>query len=174
MLVAVNLSVHQLREVSLVDSVEEALRRHGLLGSQLICEITESVAIQEREITTRIFEGPARIGVHLSIDDFGTGYSSLSQLRDLPARQLKIDRSFVKDIERKADARAVVEAVIQLAHALRLTVVAEGVETQGQRDVLLTLGCDELQGYFYARPMQASAVLGWTMDPSSALMTLAA
>lgn len=169
MRVAVNLSVHQLREVSLVDSVEEALRRHGLLGSQLICEITESVAIQEREITTRIFEGLARIGVHLSIDDFGTGYSSLSQLRDLPARQLKIDRSFVKDIEGKEDARAVVEAVIKLAHALRLTVVAEGVETQGQRDVLLDLGCDELQGYFYARPMRASAVLGWTLDASSAL-----
>ncbi|MDM0029426.1 putative bifunctional diguanylate cyclase/phosphodiesterase [Variovorax saccharolyticus] len=169
MRVAVNLSVHQLREVSLVDSVEEALRRHGLLGSQLICEITESVAIQEREITTRIFEGLARIGVHLSIDDFGTGYSSLSQLRDLPARQLKIDRSFVRDIEGQEDARAVVEAVIKLAHALQLTVVAEGVETQGQRDVLLSLGCDELQGYFYARPMRASAVLGWSLDASTEL-----
>jgi diguanylate cyclase (GGDEF)-like protein len=169
MRVAVNLSVHQLRETSLVDSVEEALRRYGLLGSQLICEITESVAIQEREVTTRTFEGLARIGVHLSIDDFGTGYSSLSQLRDLPARQLKIDRSFVKDIESKEDARAVVEAVIKLAHALRLTVVAEGVETQGQRDVLLGLGCDELQGFFYARPMRANAVLGWSLDEAAGL-----
>jgi EAL domain-containing protein (putative c-di-GMP-specific phosphodiesterase class I) len=169
MRVAVNLSVHQLREASLVDSVEEALRRYGLLGSQLICEITESVAIQEREVTTRTFEGLARIGVHLSIDDFGTGYSSLSQLRDLPARQLKIDRSFVKDIESKEDARAVVEAVIKLAHALRLTVVAEGVETQGQRDVLLGLGCDELQGFFYARPMRANAVLGWSLDEAAGL-----
>jgi len=85
------------------------------------------------------------------------------------ARQLKIDRSFVRDIEGQEDARAVVEAVIKLAHALQLTVVAEGVETQGQRDVLLSLGCDELQGYFYARPMRASAVLGWSLDASTEL-----
>ncbi len=164
MRVAINLSALQLREPALVDKVEEALRRHGVLGSQLLCEITESVAMQDLKVTHRTFEGLSRIGVHLSIDDFGTGYSSLSQLRDLPARQLKIDRSFVKELETQQDACAVVEAVIKLAHALRLTVVAEGVETRGQRDILLRLGCDELQGFFYARPMPARDVLGWSMD----------
>ena len=125
--------------------------------------------MEDIRATQRAFEGLARIGVFLSIDDFGTGFSSLSYLRQLPARQLKIDRSFVKDIESKEDARAVVEAVIKLAHALRLTVVAEGVETQGQRDVLLRLGCDELQGFFYARPMRANAVLGWSLDEAAGL-----
>jgi len=79
----------------------------------------------------------------------------------LPARQLKIDRSFVNDIEASSDARAIVSAVIELAHALGLRVVAEGVETEGQRDILLALGCDELQGFFFARPMTAEALLAW-------------
>jgi diguanylate cyclase (GGDEF)-like protein len=167
MRVAINLSANQLREPTLVDKVEEALRKHGVLGSQLLCEITESVAMQDMKVTQRTFEGLSRLGVHLSIDDFGTGYSSLSHLRDLPARQLKIDRSFVKDLETKADARAVVEAVVKLAHALNLTVVAEGVETLGQRDIVLKLGCDELQGFFYARPMRACKILPWKFDQAA-------
>ncbi len=101
-------------------------------------------------------------GVFLSIDDFGTGYSSLSYLRQLPARQLKIDRSFVSDLEHSADARAIVNAVVRLAHELGLRVVAEGVETQGQRDILVRVGCDELQGFYLARPMTAEALLAWT------------
>ena len=100
----------------------------------------------------------------LSIDDFGTGYSSLAYLRKLPARQLKIDRSFVADLEHSADALAVVDAVIKLAHALGLRVVAEGVETERQRDVLLGLGCDELQGYLFARPMPAQMLTVWAMN----------
>lgn len=164
MRVAINLSASQLREPTLVDKVEEALRRHGVFGSQLLCEITESVAMQDVKLVQRIFEGLSRIGVHLSIDDFGTGYSSLSQLRDLPAKQLKIDRSFIKDLEASADARSVVEAVVKLAHALSLTVVAEGVETLGQRDILLRMGCDEFQGFFYARPMKARDVPAWSVD----------
>jgi EAL domain-containing protein (putative c-di-GMP-specific phosphodiesterase class I) len=106
--------------------------------------------------------------VFLSIDDFGTGYSSLSYLRQLPARQIKIDRSFVKDLAATADARAVVDAVIKLAHALGLRVVAEGVETEAQRDILLRLGCDELQGFYFARPMPAAMLLSWTRGPKPA------
>ncbi|CAN5665748.1 bifunctional diguanylate cyclase/phosphodiesterase [soil metagenome] len=162
MRVAINLSVLQLRESGLADRVEDALRRHGVPSSQLLCEITESVAMEDIKATQRTFEGLARIGVYLSIDDFGTGYSSLSHLRQLPARQLKIDRSFVHELETKEDARAVVEAVVQLAHALSLTVVAEGVETVCQRDILLRIGCDELQGFFFAKPMQASALVQWS------------
>jgi EAL domain-containing protein (putative c-di-GMP-specific phosphodiesterase class I) len=162
MRVAINLSVHQLRDEHLVERIEKALARHHVDPSQLLCEITESVAMEDLKTTQRAFDGLARIGVFLSIDDFGTGYSSLSYLRQLPARQLKIDRSFVSDIEASTDARAIVSAVIHLAHALGLGVVAEGVETKGQRDILLRLGCDELQGFFFARPMTADALLAWT------------
>ena len=162
MRVAVNLSVHQLREEDLVRRISQALERHRITPSQLLCEITESVAMEDLKATQRAFEGLARIGVYLSIDDFGTGYSSLSYLRQLPARQLKIDSSFVRDLESSADARAVVDAVIRLSHALGLRVVAEGVETQGQSEILLRMGCDELQGYFYARPMPAATLQQWT------------
>jgi diguanylate cyclase (GGDEF)-like protein len=159
--VAINLSVHQLREEDLAERIEQALQRHRIDARQLLCEITESVAMGDVRATQRAFGGLARIGVLLSIDDFGTGYSSLSYLRRLPARQLKIDRSFVMDLETSSDARAIVSAVVHLAHDLGLGVVAEGVETTGQRDVLVGLDCDELQGYLFARPMPASDVLPW-------------
>ncbi len=160
--VAINLSAHQLREPDLVERIALALQRHGLATSQLLCEITESVAMEDVAATQRVFDGLARIGVYLAIDDFGTGYSSLSYLRQLPATQLKIDRSFVSDLETSPDARAVVDAVIRLAHALGLRVVAEGVETEGQRDILVGMGCDELQGFFFARPMAADQLLAWS------------
>jgi diguanylate cyclase len=161
MCVSINLSVHQLRENDLVERIGKALERHGVDPSHLLCEITETVAMDDIRATQQALEGLARIGVFLSIDDFGTGYSSLSYLRQLPATQLKIDRSFVADLETSADARAIVSAVIQLAHALSLRVVAEGVETEGQQDVLVDLGCDELQGYYFARPMAADKLLTW-------------
>ncbi len=159
--VAINLSVHQLREADLVERIEQALLRHHIDADQLLCEITESVAMGDVKATQAAFSGLAHIGVLLSIDDFGTGYSSLSYLRRLPARQLKIDRSFVMDLETSSDARAIVSAVVHLAHDLGLGVVAEGVETAGQRDVLVGLACDELQGYLFARPMRAHEVLPW-------------
>ena len=137
--VAINVSSHQLSQRDLVGRIEAALRRYRIDASQLLCEITESVAMSNLVQTQRTLEGLARIGVFLSIDDFGTGHSSLASLRQLPARQLKIDRSFVRDIDSSADARAVVDAVVRLAHALGLSVVAEGVETAAQRDVLLEL-----------------------------------
>ena len=161
MRVAINLSAHQLRDEALVERICQALNRHQVDPAYLLCEITESVAMEDIEVTRRTFEGLATIGVFLSIDDFGTGYSSLSYLRQLPARQLKIDRSFVMDLEESKDARAVVEAVVSLAHALELRVVAEGVETEGQRDILVRLGCDELQGFLFARPMPASDLMQW-------------
>ncbi len=160
--VAINISAHQLRGNSLVARIEQALARHGVPASQLLCEITETVAMEDMKATQRTFDGLARIGVFLSIDDFGSGYSSLNYLRQLPARQLKIDRSFVNDLEFSEDARSVVNAVVKLAHALNLRVVAEGVETAAQRDILLAMHCDELQGYFFARPMTAQALLAWS------------
>ncbi len=168
MRVAINLSAHQLREEDLVERIGDALARHRIDPSQLLCEITESVAMSDVQATRRSFDGLARLGVFLAIDDFGTGYSSLSYLRQLPARQLKIDRSFVADIEASSDARAIVSAVVHLAHDLSLSVVAEGVETKGQHDILLDLGCDELQGYLFARPMPADMVRAWAAGPKAA------
>ena len=172
--VAINLSVHQLRENDLVERIEQALVRHHIDADQLLCEITESVAMGDVKATQAAFSGLAHIGVLLSIDDFGTGYSSLSYLRRLPARQLKIDRSFVMDLESSSDARAIVSAVVHLAHDLGLGVVAEGVETAGQRDVLTSLDCDELQGYLFARPMPAHAVLPWIAARSAEAAAIAA
>jgi diguanylate cyclase (GGDEF)-like protein len=161
--VAINLSVHQLRQDDLVDRIERALRRHGLEPTQLLCEVTESVAMGDPETLQRVFDGFARIGVFISIDDFGTGYSSLVNLRQLPAAQLKIDRSFINDIETNKDALAIVGAVVNLAHSLGLKVVAEGVETAGQRDILIGMNCDEMQGFYFARPMAARKLLDWFM-----------
>ncbi len=118
--------------------------------------------MQDINTTQRTLDALGNIGVYLSIDDFGTGYSSLSYLRQLPARQLKIDQSFINDLDTGSHARAVVDAVVRLAHALGLRVVAEGVETARQRDILLEFGCDELQGFFFAHPMPAASLLEWT------------
>ncbi|WP_140627152.1 putative bifunctional diguanylate cyclase/phosphodiesterase [Methylibium rhizosphaerae] len=164
MRVSINLSVHQLRQEELSGRLRQALDRHRVDAALLTCEITESVAMDDAQPTLRALERLAATGVQLSIDDFGTGYSSLSYLRRMPAGQLKIDRSFVSDLEHSSDARAIVDAVVRLAHALGLKVVAEGVETTAQQELLLELGCDELQGYLYARPMPAKALTLWAMD----------
>ena len=130
-------------------------------------EITESVAMEDTQSTMRAFAQLARAGVSLAIDDFGTGHSSLAYLRTLPAQQLKIDRSFIGDLGVSGDAMAVVDAVIRLAHALGLRVVAEGVETERQCQILTTLGCDEFQGYLFARPMDAQRLALWASGEAS-------
>jgi diguanylate cyclase (GGDEF)-like protein len=162
MRVAINVSAQQLRENELVERIASAMERYDINPSQLLCEITESSAMEDLQATQRTLDALGNIGVYLSIDDFGTGYSSLAYLRQLPARQLKIDRSFINDLETSNDARALVDAIVRLSHALGLRVVAEGVETAGQRDILIKLGCDELQGYYFARPMSAAKLLEWT------------
>lgn len=163
MRLAVNLSVHQLRQTDLPDRIAETLKRYQIQPDLLTCEITESVAMDDEESTIVLFEKLAAVGVHISIDDFGTGYSSLSYLRKLPASELKIDRSFVLDLETSSDARTLVEAVIKMAQALSLRVVAEGVETEAQHQILRALGCDILQGYLFAKPMTAQALVLWAM-----------
>jgi EAL domain-containing protein (putative c-di-GMP-specific phosphodiesterase class I) len=169
MRVAINLSAHQMRQDDLADRIADALRRHRIHPSLLTCEITESAAMEDTGTTQETFRRLGELGAHLSIDDFGTGYSSLSYLRQLPAEELKIDMSFVKDVDRSADARAVVDAVVKLAHALGLKVVAEGVETPRQQQALVELGCDELQGYLFAKPMTGRALLLWALADRSKL-----
>ncbi len=161
--VAVNLSPHQLREANFVDTLLATLTRHGLAPQALTCEVTETVVMEETPAMQRAIERLGQAGMHISIDDFGTGYSSLAYLRRLPAKELKVDRCFVADLETSADARAIVDSVLRLAHALGKTVVAEGVETEAQRRFLVENGCDELQGYLLARPMPAARLLDWVL-----------
>ena len=161
MRVAINVSAQQMQQPDMARRLRAALERHGVPPSLITCEITESAAMQDTGTTQQIFRELGELGVSISIDDFGTGYSSLAYLRKLPAEELKIDRAFVTDLGHSADARAVVDAVVQLAHALGLKVVAEGVETAQQQQMLIDLGCDELQGYLLARPMTGAGVLLW-------------
>ncbi|MDQ2927034.1 MAG: EAL domain-containing protein, partial [Pseudomonadota bacterium] len=167
MRVAINLSAYQLRHADLADRIDAALRKHRINPQLLTCEITESVAMEDASNAIRMVEKLGAMGVNISIDDFGTGYSSLAYLRKLHAGELKIDRSFVLDLETSADARAVVDAVVKLAHALGLKVVAEGVETEAQHQILRALGCHELQGFLFARPMSAVALSAWAMEDDS-------
>lgn len=164
MRVAVNLSGAQLRQADLVARIESALSAHRIPAGRFTCEVTETVAMEDTEATRQAFERLRAAGVHVSIDDFGTGTSSLAQLRRLPAAELKIDRAFVSDLEQSHDARTIVRAIVQMAHTLDLRVVAEGVETEGQRDLLVQSGVDELQGYLFARPMTATALALWAAD----------
>jgi EAL domain-containing protein (putative c-di-GMP-specific phosphodiesterase class I) len=120
-------------------------------------EITESAAMQNAQATTATLRSLKAIGVSIAIDDFGTGYSSLSYLKRFPIDSLKIDRSFVTELPGNQDDASIAQAVITMGHALRLKIVAEGVETQAQLDFLAANFCDEMQGYFFARPLPADA-----------------
>jgi len=158
MRVAINVSGYQMRSDEFIGRLEKGLRRHKLRPERFTVEITESVAMEHTTVTGRAFKRLGALGVHVSIDDFGTGYSSLAALRQLPAQELKIDRAFVADVATSPEAQAIVRAVIEMARALQLKVVAEGVETPAQRDQLVAMGCDELQGYLFAKPMSARAI----------------
>ncbi|MGE5491518.1 MAG: putative bifunctional diguanylate cyclase/phosphodiesterase [Actinomycetota bacterium] len=155
--VAVNISAVQLRSPNLLESVERALKANHLSGHDLELEVTESVAMHDPEASIRQLVALRNRGVKLTIDDFGTGYSSLSYLKRLPIHCLKLDRSFVHDIETDPNNVAICAATIALAHTLGLTVVAEGVETAAQRDFLLMQRCDLLQGFLFSKPLPAEA-----------------
>lgn len=159
--VAINLSPYQLRNPELPSQIENALNKNSIFPDRLVIEITETALMENLNAENDVMRKIVALGVRLSIDDFGTGYSSLAHLRNIPARQLKIDRTFVADLTTSADAQAILKAIVQLAHALRMEVVAEGVETPSQQAVLKSLGCDVLQGYFIARPMPAASVGNW-------------
>jgi diguanylate cyclase len=170
MRVAINVSGVQLRQDGFAERLFDQLKSQGLQPGRFTCEITETVAMEDTQATQRALAQMANMGVHVSIDDFGTGHSSLALLRRLRAEELKIDRAFVTDLGHSADARAVVKAIVQMAHSLEMKVVAEGVETEQQRDCLLDLGCDELQGFLFAKPMPAKSLELWaTSDQDSPL-----
>ncbi|MFA6313832.1 MAG: EAL domain-containing protein, partial [Sterolibacterium sp.] len=161
---AVNLSAHQLRSPTLLAYVTQTLERHGLTGIDLELEVTESVAMANPDASIGQLQNLRDLGVRLSIDDFGTGYSSLNYLKRLPIHTLKLDRSFVNDIETDANDVAICTATIALAHNLGLRVVAEGVENAAQHNFLATLRCDTLQGYLFSRPIPALAALAYIQE----------
>jgi EAL domain-containing protein (putative c-di-GMP-specific phosphodiesterase class I) len=143
------------------------LAEHGLPPEMLMLEITESVILNERSVAIETMAAIRKLGVGLSLDDFGTGYSSLSRLAQLPIRELKIDRSFMRDIEQDRGARAIVTTVVRAGQSLQLTVVAEGVETEVQRTLLAELGCDVVQGFLYAPALSPTAFGRWLLDHSA-------
>ncbi|MFN8076919.1 MAG: EAL domain-containing protein [Kineosporiaceae bacterium] len=153
--VAVNLSARQLGQADLADQVGEALAGSGLSPSALTLEITESVLVDDVDLSAARLADLRALGARISIDDFGTGYSSLAYLRDLPVDVLKIDRSFVN---RLPDDESMVAVIVELAHTLGAITVAEGVETLDQLDVLHRIGCDQVQGYLLSRPLPPDAV----------------
>jgi len=156
---AVNLSPLQFSAPDLVHTVRTTLERHGLQPQYLTLEITETTAMTHVEQSLEILNALNALGVRIAIDDFGTGYSSLLYLKRMPATELKIDRAFVRDLEDNPEDAAIVSSIVALGRSLQLQVVAEGVETAGQRDFLSNLGCDQLQGYHLGRPMPAEEFL---------------
>ena len=153
---SINLSTRQLRSAQLGDKVAAALAASGLPARLLELEITESAVMERPQEAVGVLIGLKTLGVSIAIDDFGTGYSSLSYLKLFPLDHLKIDRSFVSDIEHDPNDAAIVTAAVSLAHNLGLSVIAEGVETAVQLTRLRELGCDEMQGYYFSPPVPAA------------------
>ncbi len=158
LVVAVNISGVQFQQHDLVESVSEALEDADLEPAYLELEITESVVMQNAAEAIVMLEELHRMGIGLSIDDFGTGYSSLNYLKRFPIDKLKIDQSFIRDISADANDAAIVQAIIAMAHGLRLRVVAEGVENEGQLDFLRALNNDEYQSFLYSKPLPAAEI----------------
>ena len=172
--VAVNLSAYQFRQKDLPEFVAGVLVETGMAGKFLELEVTESVVMHNPQEAIRILEQLSAQGIHISVDDFGTGYSSLSYLKQFRLDTLKIDRSFVRDINSDADDAAIVRSVIALAHSLRLQVIAEGVETAEQLEYLRALGCDQYQGYLRSKPVPAAEFEAMLRAPGGLLKPMAA
>ncbi|MEO7557979.1 MAG: EAL domain-containing protein [Gammaproteobacteria bacterium] len=157
---AVNVSTAQFQDHTLLELVRTVLTDTGMPAQSLELEITESIAMSNAEFGMITLNALSDMGVHISIDDFGTGYSSLAYLKRFPINNLKIDQSFLKDVANDNDNGALTRAIITMGHSLKLNVIAEGVETEEQLAFLLAQGCDEMQGYFFSRPVPAETFTG--------------
>jgi EAL domain-containing protein (putative c-di-GMP-specific phosphodiesterase class I) len=164
--VSVNVSARQLHDPAFVADVRRALADTRLDPDRLILEITESTMVSDLDAVLELMLRLRELGVRLAIDDFGTGYSSLSYLRMFPVEMLKIDRSFVEGIVAPWQGRAFVQAIVRLAHALSMTTVAEGVESDDQVEALLEVGCEIGQGFLLARPMTSADIVALTPGPA--------
>jgi diguanylate cyclase (GGDEF)-like protein len=161
--VAINVSARVLQDVEFPSMLRQLLRAAAIRAEQIELEITESAMLVDPERAKLIVKELHDLGVLISIDDYGTGFSSLGYLRDLQVHSLKLDRSFVVDLETRPQNRVIVESTAQMAHALGLQVVAEGVETKWVEDYLRSIGYDLAQGYFFARPMTAEDCGNWIL-----------
>ena len=153
--VAVNVSGKQFLQKDLAVTIEAAIRKHRIEPSLLEIEITESSLMSNADQTIAILRDLKALGIRISIDDFGTGYSSLAYLKRFPIDKLKIDIAFIRDVTTNEDDAAITAAIINMAHSLKLKVIAEGVETSEQLEFLRAHGCDEIQGYYFSRPLPA-------------------
>ncbi len=164
--VAVNLSGYQLQQKNFLGIVADILRETGLSPDCLEFEITETVIMQNPDFTISVLNELRDMGINISIDDFGTGYSSLSHLKRFSVNTLKIDRSFVREVESNTTDAAITSAIIAMGNSLNMRVIAEGVETKGQLDFLREKLCDEMQGYYFSRPMPPEKVIGFMAGKS--------
>ncbi len=153
--IAVNVSAVQLAEKDLAEVIKLAITASGLPPSNLELELTETAFLSNQTTTLEMLAKIKALGVELAIDDFGTGYSSLSYLKDFPVDRIKIDQSFVKDIHESRESAEIVHSIVNMSHRLGLSVIAEGVELAEHLDFLEQLGCDEAQGYFLSKPLDA-------------------
>ncbi|WP_126148066.1 EAL domain-containing protein [Synechococcus elongatus] len=165
--VAVNISTVQFRRINFVKSVQSALQKYQLKSEHLEIEITENVLFDNTEKAIEKLQRLKELGVNIAIDDFGTGFSSLSYLKELPIDTVKIDRSFVQEINTDSRDAAITQGIISMAHHLRLNVVAEGVETEQQFKFLQQSNCDQYQGYYFAKPMPFEALKQYLMDEAA-------
>jgi EAL domain-containing protein (putative c-di-GMP-specific phosphodiesterase class I) len=166
---AVNLSLRQLMDDNLLEDIKAALEDSGMEPNLLELEITESMIMQNPTRMIAVLTNIKKLGVRLAIDDFGTGYSSLSQIKHFPIDTLKVDRSFIRNLPQDSEDKAITEAIITMGKTLSLTVVAEGVETQEQKDFLRDHVCDEMQGFYFSKPIMPDQFgdLLRNHDPSS-------
>ncbi len=164
--VAVNISSRQIIGGEFTEIVSGILRETGLPPECLELEITERLLMDDREDIISVFEALSKLGTSLALDDFGTGYSSLSYLKKFPFNSLKIDRTFVRDVTTDSEDAALSTAIAGMGHGLNLRVVGEGVETEEQLDFLREIGCDLVQGYYFAKPLPVDEFLefhrNWT------------
>ena len=163
--IAVNVSARQFHSAGFVKTVTDSLAQTGADATLLKLELTEGLMLNDIVDVIEKMQALKQTGVRFSIDDFGTGYSSLSYLKRLPLDQLKIDQSFVRDLLTDPNDMAIARTIIGLGHSLGLTVIAEGVETCDQRDILLHLGCDAFQGFYFGRPVEV-ALLEQSLAPT--------
>lgn len=165
--IAINLSALQFRQPNLLSIIESALSKTSILPTQIEFELTESSAMEDPAHAMHVINTLRTNGFYVSIDDFGTGYSSLSYLRQFRVSKLKIDRSFIKDMLKNSEDKAIVAAIIGIAQNLGMTVISEGVETKEQLDLLSQLGCDQIQGYYFSKPLDVEAFERFYLDNTS-------
>jgi len=153
--ISVNISIEQIEDKNFVSFVTTLLKETSCKAEWITLELTESHVMSNAETSSKVLTELSELGLEIAVDDFGTGHSSLAYLKHLPLNKLKIDRSFIKDIPQDHDSIAIVDAIIAISKSLKLGIIAEGVETEAQKDFLYSRGCYRVQGFLYSRPVPA-------------------